>query len=433
MKPAFSKILFTSSLLIVANQASAAAFQLAEISTSGLGRAYAGEAAIGDNASAVATNPALMSLFKRPEVSAGGVYINPGVNLQGSYTYSIPAYGRSNTVNADYSDAIASKFIPNAYVIYPINDKFAIGGGVNVNYGLATEYDDNYSAGLMGGTTDLTAINMNVSGSYRFNQHWSFGLGFNAVYADAALSRRAGALGSLIGLKADNYLTDLSGDDWGFGWNAGVLYEVNENHRFGLAYHSKIKISFDGSVSSDLANSSNPMIQSFAKNGAGYVDLTLPDYVEFSGYHRLSEKFALHYSYKYTKWSRVSRLQAFMYNGGEAFNKTENFKDTSRYAIGASYDWSDKLTLRAGIAYDESAAHDYTTISIPDTDRMWYSLGATYKFTPDFSVDFAYAYVKGKTKTFTESESVGSLATVNGNFTSRSQINLYGINLNYRF
>ena len=45
----FSKTLLASSLFVSAG-AHAAAFQLAEVSTSGLGTAYAGNAAVADNA-----------------------------------------------------------------------------------------------------------------------------------------------------------------------------------------------------------------------------------------------------------------------------------------------------------------------------------------------------------------------------------------------
>lgn len=431
-KNVFSKTLLASLLSLAVGGASAAAFQLAEISTVGLGRAYAGEAAMADNASVVGTNPALMALFKRPEFSLGGIYINPGVNIEG--TYSVPALGVNN-VNANYSDAIVSKFIPNAYMLYPINDKFSIGGGTNVNYGLATEYDDNYSAGLMGGRTDLTTINLNLSGSYRINEYLSFGLGLNAVYADAKLSRRAGVLansplGQALGVSSDSYMINLEGNDWGYGWNTGILYEVNEHNRFGLAYHSKVDITFDGTFSNDLPG------RLHMSKTPGYVDVSLPDYWEFSGFHQLTDKFAVHYSYKYTKWSRIQRLQAFSNSGVEVFNKHENFNDTSRIAIGTTYDVDDKLTLRAGIAYDESASSYPSSISIPDTDRTWYSLGLTYRFTPDLSLDLAYAHVSGRTKRFTESETRninGVAMNAEGQFTSKSQVNLYGLNINYRF
>ncbi|PVX42790.1 long-chain fatty acid transport protein [Pasteurella langaaensis DSM 22999] len=429
MKDVFNKSLITSTLIFAAGAANAAAFQLQEVTTSGLGRAYAGEAAIADNAGVVATNPALMTQFKRPEISFGGVWVNPGVDVEGEF--GSPVYGY---VDAGYSDAISSKFVPNGYWLYPINEQFTIGGGANVNYGLATDYDANYNAGIMGGTTDLTALNLNLSGAYRLNEHWSFGLGVDAVYAKAKLSRRAGAISRIVNarlgaplLSNSSYLTNLEGDDWGFGWNAGLTYELDPNNRWGLAFHSKVKIKFDGTLSNDL-----PAAFGGLNDADGSVELNLPDFWEFSGYHKITNNWAVHYSYKLTKWSRVQRLQAYQDTGKQVFDKTEHFGDTSRFALGTTYDVNDKLTLRAGIAHDEGAAGRKSSISIPDTNRMWYSLGATYNFTPDLSVDVAYAHVRGKTRRFTETETLlGN--TVEGHYTTRSQVNLYGLNVNYRF
>lgn len=53
----------------------------------------------------------------------------------------------------------------------------------------------------MGGTTDLETLNLNLSGAYRLNDHWSFGLGFDAVYARAKLERYAGDLPDIIGAQ----------------------------------------------------------------------------------------------------------------------------------------------------------------------------------------------------------------------------------------
>ena len=62
-KNLLTQTLLSSALLAVAGGVQAAAFQLSEVSTSGLGRSYAGEAAINDNAAVIATNPAPMSYF----------------------------------------------------------------------------------------------------------------------------------------------------------------------------------------------------------------------------------------------------------------------------------------------------------------------------------------------------------------------------------
>ena len=171
----FHRSLFTTAILLAAGGVNAAAFQLAEVSSSGLGRAYAGEAAIADNAAVVATNPALMSLFDANQFSAGGVYVDSKIRMEGQ----IALQGTTLKADAHKSSVVPGSFVPNMYFISPINDKFAVGGGMNVNFGLKSEYEDSYAAGIFGGTTDLTALNLNLSGSYRLTEQFSAGLGIN--------------------------------------------------------------------------------------------------------------------------------------------------------------------------------------------------------------------------------------------------------------
>ncbi|MDU4565257.1 MAG: OmpP1/FadL family transporter [Haemophilus parainfluenzae] len=457
-----NKTLLAMTTLLVASGANAAAFQLAEVSTSGLGRAYAGEAAIADNASVVATNPALMSLFKANQFSVGGVYVDSKINMNGDVNVTSPlAMNQHNpkgllaSGSASHRSIVPGSLVPNMYFVAPINEKFALGGGMNVNFGLKSEYDNKYNGGVFGGTTDLTALNLNLSGSYRVTEGFSAGLGLNAIYAQAKIERRAGIISDAVsrvgtaidmGLinippkyapdvvalrhsitSKDKILTQLQDKAaWAFAWNAGVMYQFNENHRIGLAYHSKVDIDFTDRTATSL--------QARRIGQEGGLKLNLPDYLEFSGFHQLTEKFAMHYSYKYSHWSRLKNLYASYHaDGKEAFHKKMYYRNSSRVALGGTYNVDDKLTLRAGIAYDQAAATEHASAAIPDTNRMWYSLGATYKFTPNLSVDLGYAYLKGKKVKFTEKQTVAGLATVTANYTSKASANLYGLNLNYSF
>lgn len=442
----FTQTFLSSLLALSAGSASAAAFQLAEVSTSGLGRAYAGEAAIADNAAVVATNPALMSLLKQAEVSVGAIYVDPNIDLES------PARIFS------YKNIAPNAIVPNLYGVYPINDKFAVGGGLNVNYGLATEFNEHYAGGFLGGKTDLTALNFNLSGSYRLTDKLSFGLGLNAVHAKAELVRYAGVALKAKAAKAaqvaqvmpnnqqaqaakalteklaklpdTTIISKLKGDTWDFGWNAGLVYEFNDNNRIGVAYHSQVDLKFNGKYSNQFPTAMAQQLKLAgitATGGAsipGSLNLPLPAYWEISGYHKMTERFAMHYSYKYTQWSKFKELRALGADGTTLFQKTEEFRDSSRIAFGASYDVVDALTLRTGIAYDESAAQDHHSVSIPDTNRTWYSFGATYRLTPNLSVDAGFSHLRGKKNTFKE-EGV--------QFISKAKANIYGLNVNYRF
>ncbi|KMZ32915.1 outer membrane protein transport protein [Haemophilus influenzae] len=447
----FNQSLLATAMLLAAGGANAAAFQLAEVSTSGLGRAYAGEAAIADNASVVATNPALMSLFKTAQFSTGGVYVDSRINMNGDVASSIKSTTNiAKNGSASERNVVPGTFVPNLYFVAPVNDKFALGAGMNVNFGLKSEYDDSYDAGIFGGKTDLSAINLNLSGAYRVTQGLSLGLGVNAVYAKAQVERNAGIIADTakmsqnaftVGTDAEKlipkYLTSqdksvVSLQDraaWGFGWNAGVMYQFNEANRIGLAYHSKVDIDFTDRTATSLEAG---VIGAGKK---GDLTLTLPDYLELSGFHQLTDKFAVHYSYKYTHWSRLTKLHASFEDGKKAFDKELQYSNNSRIALGASYNLYEKLTLRAGIAYDQAASRHHRSAAIPDTDRTWYSLGATYKFTPNLSVDLGYAYLKGKKVHFKEVATTGKNVILNttANYTSQAHANLYGLNLNYSF
>lgn len=448
----FNQSLLATAMLLAAGGANAAAFQLAEVSTSGLGRAYAGEAAIADNASVVATNPALMSLFKTAQFSTGGVYIDSRINMNGDVDSSIKNLTTQFTKygSASQRNVIPGAFVPNLYFVAPVNDKFALGAGMNVNFGLKSEYDDSYDAGVFGGKTDLTAINLNLSGAYRVTEGLSLGLGVNAVYAKAQIERNAGIIADNVkdqqvknALQTvdsqtviPGYLTSkdksvVSLQDraaWGFGWNAGVMYQFNEANRIGLAYHSKVDIDFTDRTATSLE------AKVIKAGKTGNLTFTLPDYLEFSGFHQLTDKLAVHYSYKYTHWSRLTKLHASFEDGKKAFDKELQYSNNSRVALGASYNLYEKLTLRAGIAYDQAASRHQRSAAIPDTDRTWYSLGATYKFTPNLSVDLGYAYLKGKKVHFKEvQQSAGGQIITTANYTSQAHANLYGLNLNYSF
>ena len=459
----FNQSVLATAMLFAAGGASAAAFQLSEVSTSGLGRAYAGEAAIADNASVVATNPALMSLFKTNQFSVGGVYVDSKINMNGDVNVTSPlAMSQLNpkgllaSNSASHRSIVPGSLVPNMYFVAPINDKFALGGGMNVNFGLKSEYDNKYNGGVFGGTTDLTALNLNLSGSYRVTEGFSAGLGLNAIYAQAKIERRAGIISdavSRVGTAIDKGLINIPNEyaptvkvlrhsitskdkiltqlqdkaDWAFAWNAGVMYQFNENHRIGLSYHSKVDIDFTDHTATSL------QAQRIGQEGG--LKLNLPDYLEFSGFHQLTEKFAMHYSYKYSHWSRLKNLYASYHSDGkEAFHKKMYYRNSSRIALGGTYNVDDKLTLRAGIAYDQAAATSHASAAIPDTDRMWYSLGATYKFTQNLSVDLGYAYLKGKKIHFREEQRIRNGAVVvTGNYSSKASANLYGLNLNYSF
>ncbi|ROW35657.1 long-chain fatty acid transporter FadL [Citrobacter europaeus] len=423
------KTLFTKSALavavaIISTQAWSAGFQLNEFSSSGLGRAYSGEGAIADDAGNASRNPALIMMFDRPTFSAGAVYIDPDVNISGRSPYT----GRST----DADNIAPTAWVPNAHFVMPINDQFGWGASVTSNYGLATEFNDSYIVGEYGGKTDLKTVNLNLSGAYRLNDSWSFGVGFNAVYADAKIERYSGEQTAALP-KVDLKIASLKGDEWGYGWNAGILYELDKNNRYGLTYRSEVKIDFDGDYKSGIRTQANALPGAgtafpWGTTNAtvpGSLTLNLPEMWELSGYNRVDPQWAIHYSIAYTSWSQFQELKATGTNGQTLFYKEEGFKDSYRIALGTTYYMDKSWTFRTGIAYDDSPVPaSKRSISIPDQDRLWLSAGTTYAFNDDASIDVGVSYMHGQKVTVKEGPYT---------FDSEGKAWLFGTNFNYAF
>ena len=437
-KTLFNKTALAVAVALVSTSAWSAGFQLNEFSSSGLGRAYSGEGAIADDAGNASRNPALIMMFDRPTFSAGAIFVDPGVDIT----------GRSPTGASLNSDNIApTAWVPNMHFVAPINDQFGWGASVTSNYGLATEFGDNYAAGAFGGKTDLETLNLNLSGAYRLDSHWSFGVGFDAVYAKAKIERYAGDLGKVVagsgalppalarqvaGIPADTQIAYLKGDEWGFGWNAGILYELDKNNRYGFTYRSEVKIDFDGDYKSSLPSAYNQILGNFGlpmgTNGSttgGSLSLHLPEMWELSGYNKVAPQWAIHYSLTYTSWSQFQELKATNSKGDTLFYKDESFRDAYRIALGTTYYMDDNWTFRTGIAFDDSPVPAAKrSISIPDQDRFWLSAGATYAFNKDASIDAGISYMHGQKVSFKEGPY---------EFSSEGKAWLYGMNFNYAF
>ena len=424
-KTLFKKTALAVAVAIVSTSAWSAGFQLNEFSSSGLGRAYSGEGAIADDAGNASRNPALIMMFDRPTFSAGAVYIDPDVNISGKSPFT------GASLKAD--NIAPTAWVPNLHFVAPINEQFGWGASVTSNYGLATEFNSNYPAGEYGGKTDLTTLNLNLSGAYRLNDNWSFGLGFDAVYADAKIERYSGEQTAALP-KNSSKIASLKGDEWGYGWSAGVLYELDKNNRWGLTYRSEVKIDFDGDYKSGILSPVNGMVPgagttipwgTSGQTVPGSLSLHLPEMWEVSGYNRVAPQWAIHYSLAYTSWSQFQELKATGNNGQTLFYKDESFHDAYRIALGTTYYMDDNWTFRTGIAFDDSPVPaDKRSISIPDQDRFWLSAGATYAFNENASIDAGVSYMHGQKVTFQEGPY---------EFTSEGKAWLFGTNFNYAF
>ncbi|MGR5205618.1 outer membrane protein transport protein [Vibrio alfacsensis] len=390
----FKKTLLAVTVAMASSQAMAAGFQLNAQSATGVGRAFAGDAVIADNAAVMARNPAAMALFDKMELSLGFESITSLIEVK-DVTYSGTFTGPQDVANTD--DVGGTSIAPNIHLIVPVNDKFAWGVNAYSNFGTKTEFDDSYVAAEYGGLTDVKSFNFGVAGSYRLNEQWSFGAGLDLIYGQGTMKRVAGKGFPPVNVgpvpATGTPLLDVDkADGFAFGFNVGTVFELDENNRFGLAYRY------------------SPEFEAKDDKGQKIV-LPLPDMAEFSGYHKIEDtKFAVHYSIQYIGWGAFDKiefknLQDSVLTGN--YDKPYEWQDGWHYAIGGTYYLNNDWTLRAGYMYDTSAQDQVTSISVPDSDRQWLSAGFTYHIDTKSNVDFGFTYLMGDDVEVNENTTVG--------------------------
>ncbi|MGL5430078.1 MAG: outer membrane protein transport protein, partial [Vibrio sp.] len=148
----FKKSLLAVTVTLATQQAFAAGFQLNAQSATGLGRAFAGDAVIADNASVMARNPAAMALFDKTSLSLGFETITTMIDVKDASYRGM--FGNTTSV-PDTDDVGGTSIAPNIHLIVPIDDQFAVGFNAYTNFGTKTEFADDYKASEYGGLTDV--------------------------------------------------------------------------------------------------------------------------------------------------------------------------------------------------------------------------------------------------------------------------------------
>ncbi|HAS6349848.1 TPA: aromatic hydrocarbon degradation protein [Vibrio vulnificus] len=416
-------------LLSSANFANAAGFQLAEYSATGLGRAYAGEAAMADNASAQWRNPAMLTYLEGTQVSVGAIYVNPNIDVDGSVKFA----GKSIPASSD--DFAHDAIIPNFYLSHQYNEKVAIGFALGTNYGMETDLGNDFAASHFGNEASVISKEANLNLAYQLNEQFSIGGGVRYIIAEGSFGATAPAqtAAAIPFIKEGTPLKYMEGDDTAWGWQVGAAWQINEQHRIGFTYKSAVDLKLAGDAK--ILNAKNFQVE----ESKGSMNLTLPQTAELASFHQVSQQLALHTSINWTDWSSFKELYADLDTLESQMVKVENWKDNYRFAIGATYQVQPKLALRTGVAYDTSAVSDKNrTITIPETDRTWLSIGATYDWTQDFTLDAGFTYIIAKDASIEESrgyESDDKAQAIGGKFVGETTGNVWliGVQANYRF
>ena len=426
----------------VCSQAVASGFALHEQGVSGLGNAYAGAAAVAEDATTVWWNPAGMSsLPAGKHFSIGGAYIVPTTEFNNRASVAAPL--SNPALNGNGGDAGDAALVPNLFFAMSAGPQWNFGLGVTVPFGLATKYDSNWIGRFQGVESEVQTVNINPAVSFKLSDRASIGGGISyqygkvdllsAVNYSAAAFSAAGAAGLTAvggpGVEGQNK-TSVDGSAWGF--NIGALFDVLPSTRVGIHYRSVLDYKLEG----DTTFSNRPAALAGGLPDSNVkLEIQTPDSVAFSAVHELSPQWQLLADATWTHWSRIRQLPLVRTSGtqsGQALDTlTFNYNDVWRFSAGANYKLGQAWVLKAGIAFDKSPVPNAETRSVrlPDNDRTWYSIGAAYRFSRSSKLDVGYTYVDAKDADINNTQA--GKGTVNGTYNAK--VHVFGLQYQHTF
>lgn len=365
-------------VLITSTNAQAGGFALMTQNASGMGNAYAGAAAEAEDASTIFFNPAGMTYIDGTQMVVAIHLINPSIAFHDK--------GSLGATGDQGPNAGSLALIPNFYIMTELTPAIKLGLGVSVPFGLTTEYDDHWIGRFQANKSELKTVNINPSIAFKVNDQLSFGLGLSAMRAEATLTRSVN-----FGLAGEGNVK-VEGDDWGFGFNLGAIYQATTATRIGFAYRSNVKQKLEGKAS--FIRPALVPNAGAAADGNVIANIDLPETLSASIFSHINAKWDVMADITWTRWSRFQALRILRDNGASLSVTPENWENTLRYAMGINYRYSDTVKLRAGLACDEEANSDaFRSARTPANDRTWLTLGAGWQLSPASTMDIGYAHL----------------------------------------
>jgi long-chain fatty acid transport protein len=362
-------------------------------------------------------------------------------------------------------DAGSCAVVPALYFAVPINNQWSAGIGVNAPFGLKTEYDSDWIGRFQAIKSKIETINVNPAVSFKASDMVTIGGGANYQHIKAELTSRANYAGAIAQAAAIGQVppaaagpivaayagaqsdVKITGNDGAWGWNVGVLVNVDPQTRFGASYRSTIKYNVSGSAEffnppvpalpASLAPTAGALSSALNStrlaNGDVNVALKVPDTANVSIFRQIDSKWDVMGDVQYTGWSSVQNLTVVRSTGVVLLNTPENFRDTWRASVGANYHYNDQWMFRGGLAFDQSPVRDaQRTPRLPDNDRTWISIGAQYKFSPQLLLDAGYTYIFVKDPGINQNAGdTPTFGLISGTY--KSNVNIVAAQLTYTF
>lgn len=409
-----SKVLVAMAAVFAGSSAMASGYGVKLQSGYTAGMANAGSG-VSDDALAIYANPAAMIQATTHQVAGHFTGVFGSTKFKGSNSA-----GQSGSTRNAAKDVA----VPSFGVIANTHDRLKVGVMVSSPFGLKFNYGRNSITRAHSTKAAMTTVNVLPSFALKIIDSLAIGAGLQMQYTKVDLVRKA-TISNLV----PTYVT-IGGNDWSMGWTAGLYGMLSKAWKAGFSYKSKMTANLDGTGS---ANPASAFVLGGISDFKANAKVRYPHIFTFSTSYDLNCAWTVLADVIYTRWSAVKDISVRSYTSGTAFSTDViplKWKNAWFFAVGTNYKLNDTWSVRAGYAYDMAPSRDVTrVVSIPDSNKHWLALGATYNMGKNLALSLSYGHE------FFQKGKIGLVDATKGNLTGhmKNHVDLVSVQFNYKF
>lgn len=333
--------------------AGAEGFAINEWSAEGVAMGGARMFAEGDAAN-VAYNPASITKVDGEAFKVSATYISP----HGEYDL----YKFDDGTHYSGTNRVHFGFAPGTYYVKKLNDKDWFGIGAFSRFAMVSEFERDSAVSTNAFLSRLNGVSVTPTFAHKFDDKWSAAVGAEINYVGLTMEKNLA-----LGMP-----THTKGESYALGWNAAANYAFDDKNEIGVVYRSRIKHSMEADFNAYNFKGTGKTV-----SGDAYGEVTLPESWHIGYSHKFNDRIRVELNAVRTGWDTYDALNITTPLG--LSKNPKNWEDGWRYAIGVEHKLSDKYTLMAGFAYDESSIpYNGGDFMVPTGNRKTYSIGARY-------------------------------------------------------
>jgi long-chain fatty acid transport protein len=360
----------------------ASGYKIPETSTNAVALGAANIAHNQNNADAAYYNPAKMIFMTNENhIESDLMYIG---------LEKLDYKGSVNGTATDESSESEDFIIPSLHYVSPAlgNNKARVGLSIVSTAGLSKRWQGEEAIKTAEEFT-LKVIEINPTVAFKISDTLGFAVGLRGVYSSGIVKSSAAAS------------RDLTGDDFGVGYNLALSYQPVKAFEFGVTYRSHVDLNEKGNADLYIGDAK-------VYDGGADVSVPLPAALSIAAAYTFKSDTTIEIVYEKTYWSSYKTLD-FNYISPISpilvpyFDDPieKEWKDTNAFRLGITQKL-DNVTLMAGLVIDESPVPNKTLgFELPDSDATSVSLGGRYKINKKIDVGLSALYSMHDSRTIT--------------------------------